>query len=66
MFSGGEWGYTQAMIERGLATGELRLDRRRRCSTCGDQQQGRELPMSDTVKLGTSAGEVEESGEGKA
>jgi hypothetical protein len=27
----GEWGYTQALIERGLATGELRLGRRQRC-----------------------------------
>jgi len=35
----GEWGYTQAMIERGLTTGELRLDQRRRCFTCGDLEQ---------------------------
>ena len=33
-----EWGYTQAMIERGLKTGELRLDKHRRCFACGDQE----------------------------
>jgi hypothetical protein len=32
----GEWGYTQVLVERGLATGDLRLDRRQRCSQCGD------------------------------
>lgn len=31
-----EWGYTPEMVKRGLATGELRLDKRHRCYACGD------------------------------
>jgi hypothetical protein len=37
-----EWGYTQAMIERGLAARELKLERRQRCYQCGDLEQERE------------------------
>src|ERR1051326_5279455 len=32
----GERGYSSALVEWGLATGELRLDRRQRCYQCGD------------------------------
>ena len=34
----GEWAYTQTMIERGLATGELRFDNYRRCYACGEKE----------------------------
>jgi hypothetical protein len=34
----GIWGYTPALISRGLATRQLRLDRRQRCYLCGDQE----------------------------
>ena len=30
------WKYTQDMIERGLVTGELRLEERHRCFACAD------------------------------
>ncbi len=35
----GEWSYTPALVERGLATGALRLERRQRGSACGDLER---------------------------
>lgn len=34
----GQWAYTPALVEQGLATGQIRLDQRHRCFICGDQQ----------------------------
>lgn len=43
----GEWAYTPEMVQRGLATGELRLDKRRRCFTCGDLERAGQHPSQD-------------------
>ena len=32
----GEWGYTPTMVERGVDSGQINLDRRQRCYVCGD------------------------------
>ena len=34
----GQWAYTPAMIERAIATRQIRLNRRQRCYACGGQE----------------------------
>ena len=34
----GEEGYTPALVEHGVQTGQMKLDQRQRCYACGDQE----------------------------
>lgn len=41
----GQWGYTPAMVMRGLETGQMRLDQRQRCYQCADLARESERQM---------------------